>query len=186
VATGTGRLRRPSSQDNSNDLSGNLKEWVNDPRVVAGQTVHTLRGGSFDNYAAGHDLRLRPDGRAETYSFANAGFRCCSLACGGRQIECSGACVNPATSATNCGACGRPAAVAGVLQRLLLPDRQPRLRRRLRAERDAVPVARARVREGGPAIDRFATACVALVRIAVRCYACSGGFRPGRLSREFQ
>ena len=103
----TGSLGTCLSQDNSNDQSGNLKEWVSDPRTVSGQTVHTLRGGSFDNYAPGmtcdFDLTVVP----LTYSFANAGFRCCSLACGAGEIECSGACVNPSTSATNCGGCGQ-------------------------------------------------------------------------------
>ena len=105
-AVATGALAGCQSQDLANDMSGNLKEWVNDPRVVSGQTVHTLRGGSFDNYASGmtcdFDLTVVPT----AYSFANAGFRCCALSCAAGQVECSGTCVNTASSNTNCGACG--------------------------------------------------------------------------------
>jgi len=105
-AVATGTLAGCESVDLSRDQSGNLKEWVNDPRVVSGQTVYTLRGGSFDNYQPGltcdFDLTVVPT----SYTFANAGFRCCALACSAGQIDCGGTCVDPATSNTSCGACG--------------------------------------------------------------------------------
>jgi Putative metal-binding motif len=105
-AVATGALAGCVSADLARDMSGNLKEWVSDPRMVSGQTVNTLRGGSFDNYQSGmtcdFDLTVVPS----TYTFANEGFRCCSLACAVGQIECGGACVNPSTSASNCGGCG--------------------------------------------------------------------------------
>jgi hypothetical protein len=102
----TGFLGTCVSADGSRDQSGNLKEWVDDPRTVSGQTVHTLRGGSYDNFQHGmtcdFDLTVVP----LTYTFAHTGFRCCSLACSAGQSECSGACVNWATNNTHCGACG--------------------------------------------------------------------------------
>jgi Notch-like protein len=105
-AVATGALATCVSQDSSRDQSGNLKEWVDDPRVVSGQTVHTLRGGSFDNFEHGmtcdFDLTVVP----QTYTFANTGFRCCSRQCTAGQTDCNGSCVNLASSATNCGACG--------------------------------------------------------------------------------
>ncbi len=110
VAIGTGTLASCEAQELSRDQSGNLKEWVEDPRVVGGQTVHTLRGGSFDNFEHGStcdfDLTVVPT----TYTFAHTGFRCCALSCPVGQVECGGACVNLATSNTSCGACGQACA----------------------------------------------------------------------------
>ncbi len=107
VAIATGSLATCQSVDLSRDQSGNLKEWVEDPRTVSGQTVHTLRGGSYDNHSAGltcdFDLSVVPT----NYTFANTGFRCCGLSCTAGQSECSGACVDWATSNTNCGGCGQ-------------------------------------------------------------------------------
>jgi putative metal-binding protein len=107
VAIPTGTLATCEAQELSRDQSGNLKEWVSDPRTVGGQTVHTLRGGSYDNFEQGStcdfDLTVVPT----TYTFANTGFRCCARSCTAGQIDCSGTCVNPATSNSNCGACGQ-------------------------------------------------------------------------------
>jgi hypothetical protein len=113
LAVATGTLGGCIAQDNGQDLSGNLKEWVDDPRVVAGTNVHTLRGGSFDNHSNGltcdFDLTVVP----LTYTFSNTGFRCCSLNCAVGASDCNGSCINTATSNANCGACGN---VCGVGQ----------------------------------------------------------------------
>jgi hypothetical protein len=143
------------------DLSGNLKEWVNDPRVVAGQTVYTLRGGSFDNYQPGltcdFDLTVVPS----TYTFANAGFRCCALACPAGQIECGGVCINPATSASNCGACGnvcgggRRAPTATAVRPGPAPAAMSACRPRPPARSEGPNGSRRRVVERVEVVDRF-------------------------------
>ncbi|MCL4226138.1 MAG: hypothetical protein KJZ91_16870 [Myxococcales bacterium] len=103
----TGNLATCEAQDLSRDQSGNLKEWVDDPRIVSGQLVHTLRGGSFDNHRDGltcdFDLTVVPT----SYIFPNTGFRCCALNCAAGSSECGGTCVNWATSNQHCGGCGR-------------------------------------------------------------------------------
>jgi len=105
LAIPSGTLATCQSADLARDQSGNLKEWVDDVRTVSGQMVYTLRGGSYDNHSAGltcdFDLTVVPT----TYTFANTGFRCCS-SCAAGLSECSGACVDWATSNANCGACG--------------------------------------------------------------------------------
>jgi len=105
-AIATGSLATCTSLDSTRDQSGNLHEWVDDPRVVGGQAVHTLRGGAFDGAPGGLtcdiDLRVVPP----TYSADNVGFRCCGLACAAGQAECSGTCVDLASSNSHCGACG--------------------------------------------------------------------------------
>jgi MYXO-CTERM domain-containing protein len=106
VAVATGSMSTCVSQDLSFDQSGNLKEWVNDPRSVGGQTVYTLRGGSFDNYQPGLTCDFDLTVVAANYTFDNLGFRCCSLACPAGQVECGGACIDLSTSASNCGTCG--------------------------------------------------------------------------------
>ena len=107
LAIGTGNLATCQAPELGRDLSGNVKEWTDDVRVVAGQNVYTLRGGSYDNHAGGltcdFDLTVVDAG----YTFANAGFRCCALACAAGQIECSGACVDAASNNNHCGGCGR-------------------------------------------------------------------------------
>lgn len=105
-AVSTGSLAACVSQDLAFDMSGNLKEWVNDPRVVGGQTVYTLRGGSFDNHQDGMTCDFDLSVVSSNYTFDNLGFRCCALSCPAGQVECGGTCINLATSATNCGACG--------------------------------------------------------------------------------
>jgi hypothetical protein len=110
LAITTGSLASCQSVDLSRDQSGNLKEWVDDPRTVGGIAVRTLRGGAFDNHAGGltcdFDLTVVP----LSYTFSNTGFRCCSLSCSAGQSECSGACVDMATSNAHCGGCGQACA----------------------------------------------------------------------------
>jgi hypothetical protein len=92
------------------DMSGNLAEWTSDQRGMLGsRRIFLLRGGSFNN----HEPALRCDSTllafAEDYSFADAGFRCCSP-CPGGQAACSGGCVNLGTNNNHCGACSSPCA----------------------------------------------------------------------------
>src|SRR5204862_481855 len=92
--------------------SGNLKEFVDDARVVGAQTVYTLRGGSYDNHdsdittahalGCSFDLTVVPT----SYQFSNTGFRCCALSCAAGQVECNGTCKDLAGDVNNCGACG--------------------------------------------------------------------------------
>jgi formylglycine-generating enzyme required for sulfatase activity len=55
------------------DLSGNVKEWTEE----RSPGVNPLRGGSFNNTAAGiscaYDFVVTDDG----FQFNNVGFRCC-------------------------------------------------------------------------------------------------------------
>jgi hypothetical protein len=90
------------------DQSGNLKEWVDDPRAVSGTTVYTLRGGSFDNHAVGLTCDFDFTVATASFRFPNLGFRCCARSCAAGQSDCGGVCVNLATSASHCGACGAP------------------------------------------------------------------------------
>jgi hypothetical protein len=105
-AVTTGSLNACVSQDLAFDMSGNLKEWVNDPRLVGGQTVYTLRGGSFDNQSDGMTCDFDLTVVSSNYTFDNLGFRCCANSCPAGQVECNGTCIDLATSASNCGACG--------------------------------------------------------------------------------
>jgi len=102
----TGTLATCVSSDLSRDQSGNVWEWVDDPRTVGGQLVGTLRGGASDSPALG--LTCSNDLRTEAPAFysSQAGFRCCARSCTAGQTDCSGTCVNLATSNSNCGACG--------------------------------------------------------------------------------
>ncbi len=90
-----------------NDLSGNLKEWVNDPRCAGSTVVHTLRGGSFDNGSGGLTCDFSFSVAETDYDFPNVGFRCCS-SCAAGQADCGGAspCKALADDEQNCGGCG--------------------------------------------------------------------------------
>lgn len=106
LALPTGSLETCQSPDHAFDLSGNLREWTEDPRIIAAAQRYTVRGGSFD--AHGPALTCDADSRAfdPSYRSPNVGFRCCAQACAAGRSACNGTCVDMATSNTNCGACG--------------------------------------------------------------------------------
>jgi formylglycine-generating enzyme required for sulfatase activity len=62
------------------DLSGNVKEWTNDPRgtTASGNPIYVIRGGSYDSPRLG--LSCQTDlSRATADSLLDTlGFRCCS------------------------------------------------------------------------------------------------------------
>ncbi|RMH40294.1 MAG: hypothetical protein D6689_14200 [Deltaproteobacteria bacterium] len=104
VATGT--MTDCVSADGSFDQSGNVKEWVTDPRLVSGVTVHTLRGGAYDNPSGGLTCDFDFTVADASFRFPNVGFRCCARSCPAGQSDCGGTCVDLATSEAHCGACG--------------------------------------------------------------------------------
>jgi len=59
------------------DLSGNLKEWTG-TQVSASPLAYRIRGGAFDNIAAGLTCQFDFLSGEATYEFANLGFRCCA------------------------------------------------------------------------------------------------------------
>ena len=56
------------------DMSGNVKEWTNDSRAAG---IHELRGGAYNNVEAGRTCGFDFTLGDESFSFPNAGFRCC-------------------------------------------------------------------------------------------------------------
>jgi hypothetical protein len=105
-----------SGGDRVYDLSGNLAEWTDDRRDVADTTgtpagggsasaTYTTRGGAFDSFFRGMACDFTGTVLHPTFAFADTGFRCCS-SCPAGRADCSGACVNLAVDAANCGGCG--------------------------------------------------------------------------------
>jgi hypothetical protein len=92
----------------ASDLSGNVAEWTDDCRGTLGDGTdrkeYTLRGGSFTSIANALTCNFGSLVVAETFSFNDTGFRCCS-SCPPGQADC-GLCVSLATDAQNCGGCG--------------------------------------------------------------------------------
>ncbi|MBI4508230.1 MAG: SUMF1/EgtB/PvdO family nonheme iron enzyme [Deltaproteobacteria bacterium] len=105
-AIATGSLPACTSTDGVADLSGNMKEWTDDPRCAGGGAVYTLRGGSFDNHAGGLTCDFEFSVADKDLTLSNIGFRCCARSCPAGQVECDGSCVNLASSSSHCGACG--------------------------------------------------------------------------------
>ena len=108
----TADLDSGSGEQAAFDMSGNVSEWTED---CAGQLadlrkIHTLRGGdsASDYYNGLSSLRCNFTivGVPENYKHPTTGFRCCSI-CAPGLAECNGACVNFASNAANCGACGK-------------------------------------------------------------------------------
>jgi hypothetical protein len=110
ISVTTGLLASCASDAPTHDQSGNLKEWVNDPRCTASGTVHTLRGGSFDNHETGLTCDFDFAVAQASYSFLNVGFRCCAKSCAVGEADCGGTCVDLASSTTHCGACNNACA----------------------------------------------------------------------------
>ncbi|MBI4509974.1 MAG: SUMF1/EgtB/PvdO family nonheme iron enzyme [Deltaproteobacteria bacterium] len=106
LAIQAGSLLMCKSEGSVYDLSGNLKEWTDDPRCAAGSVVHTLRGGSFDNHSTGLTCDFQFTVAEPDFALANVGFRCCGQSCAPGQSYCGGTCVDLATSPAHCGACG--------------------------------------------------------------------------------
>ncbi len=69
----TGLMASCTSLDSVNDLSGNLKEWTNDPV----STGYRVRGGSYDNVQAGLTCDFDATVLPTSFLFPNLGFRCC-------------------------------------------------------------------------------------------------------------
>jgi hypothetical protein len=91
------------------DMSGNVAEWTEDCRGTlsdgSGRHAYTLRGGSFTSSAQALRCDFMSLVVAETFTFNDTGFRCCS-SCAPPAAECNGACVSLASDGANCGACG--------------------------------------------------------------------------------
>ena len=83
----TGSLGSCKSPDVVYDLSGNLKEWTNDPQCLStggpcpgnpNPDGYTVRGGAYDTPFSGLRCDFTFDVAPPTFSFPNLGFRCCS------------------------------------------------------------------------------------------------------------
>ena len=65
------------SYDGAMDMSGNLKEWTDDP--AKGSTApEQVRGGAYDNVSYGLTCDFTFVVMPKTYHYPNLGFRCCS------------------------------------------------------------------------------------------------------------
>ncbi len=75
----TGEMAMCVSADGIEDMSGNVKEWTNDPQGMSGGfTIYTTRGGSYESPALGLTCAtVLSQARADT-ALPTLGFRCCS------------------------------------------------------------------------------------------------------------
>lgn len=61
------------------DLSGNVKEWTDDPRdVIGGSQIYVIRGGSYDSPRLGLTCQTDLSRATEETALPTLGFRCCS------------------------------------------------------------------------------------------------------------
>jgi len=82
VLLATGAMSSCVSTDGVYDMSGNAREWTNDPRYQGAPTPppdgYTLRGGAFDTPKNGLTCSTRFAIFPPDFAFQNVGFRCCS------------------------------------------------------------------------------------------------------------
>jgi hypothetical protein len=77
----TGATLSCLSPDKAFDLSGNLKEWTNDPQSdgkAPDPDGYTVRGGAYDSTYFGMRCDFTFTVMPPIFSFPNLGFRCCS------------------------------------------------------------------------------------------------------------
>ncbi len=79
----TGSIATCKSPDGPFDLSGNLKEWTNDPQWLSGGPPappdgYKGRGGAYDSAYPGLRCDFTFAVAPPSFSFPNLGFRCCS------------------------------------------------------------------------------------------------------------
>jgi len=74
-----GTLASCVSADGALDMSGNLKEWTNDPRGTGsgGGTIYTIRGGSIESPRLGLTCDTTLSRATEDTILPTLGFRCC-------------------------------------------------------------------------------------------------------------
>jgi hypothetical protein len=73
----TGSLATCESPDGIFDLSGNLKEWTEDPEPDMSPEGYRPRGGSFDNIAGGMSCDFKFTVLPTGFRHENLGYRCC-------------------------------------------------------------------------------------------------------------
>ena len=77
-AVPTGSLATCDTPEGIFDLSGNLKEWTEDPEPDVGPVEgYRPRGGSFDNIAGGMSCDFKFTVLPTDFRHENLGFRCC-------------------------------------------------------------------------------------------------------------
>ncbi|MAQ15650.1 MAG: hypothetical protein CMN30_12760 [Sandaracinus sp.] len=75
----TGALAMCASAGGVQDLSGNAKEWTDDPRdIVGGSQIYVVRGGSYDSPRLGLTCQTDLSRATEDTALPSLGFRCCS------------------------------------------------------------------------------------------------------------
>ena len=68
-----------TTEDGVLDMSGNVKEWTNDPRgTVGGQTIYVIRGGSYESPELGLTCGTDLSRATADTLLPTLGFRCCN------------------------------------------------------------------------------------------------------------
>ena len=100
----TGTQNQCTSPSTAEDMSGNLREWTADVMgyTSGGESIYTLRGGSFTDYSGGLTCEFDSSGFVEDVFAPNVGFRCCTT-CGNGTIDPGETCdPNPPANSANC------------------------------------------------------------------------------------